>query len=285
MGPLVGVLAVALALSTLPSLVSLPGVESAPASAAAAAEGDDVADVPSNPLGHVPARVDPADASVSLPNDAAQVPTDDAGVVVPGSDWTTVPGLPVTVRTDADAVVPSVSRSQDDSAPGVVTVALTDPTPSESPSATASEDPSASPSVPGQPDSSEVPVEVALVRPDQLSEAVMLLSFTAASDTGTLQSPGSTPSTTAASPTAETSPSASPTGEPSVTEPSGEPSASTSPTQSPSEEPTSPSGSAALDGSSVTGLDVQVSYGNFDLAFGGAWSDRLEVTAYPACYA
>lgn len=255
---------------------------------------DDTTLVESRPLPTLPTIPDPADAIDTLSGTADNVPLDESGVVVPGTGWTSVPGLPVQVRTDPDAqdASPVDGLVGTPSLVAIPALAMSDPTPSGDPTPTT--DP--------QPDMTvSEAVEVSVLTPETLTDGVVVLSLNEEATTG---SPAPTDSSSVPAPSESTtpapsaspseSPTAGPAVEPSPTDtaspspsasPSGSPSASASESPSATEAPApSESPAPAPDGVSASGLEVRLSYGAFAQLYGGGWGDRLVVTAYPECF-
>lgn len=228
---------------------------------------------PSNPR-------DPAAEIDRLPDVLGDLPDEDAATVAVDEDWTAVPGLPIEVRevdeagedpsetpTPTPSEEPSPTFPSDSSEPSPSTAAYlrasaTEETPgaSEAPTEEPTDEPSPtepSPTDPSPTDPTEDPegdadqVDVALDIPEAGARTgQMLLTFATSSDAGaSAESESSTP----------------PAGF--MARSSLEPGAA--------EEP------GALDGE----VEVRFSYEDFAEAFGGAWFERLQVMAYPACFA
>lgn len=177
--------------------LSLSGVTVAEAAApsrtvasAVVVPGDSVDAVASNPLPSLAAPADPADEVKGLPNDLAGLPADGSDVVDPGTAWTPVEGLPVTVREDA--------------------------TPSPSPSASPGAMPGAGlagavrvvPAVAHTVVDETAPVEVSVTTPQDASDAAMVIELSPAD---AVAAPSDGPSDSAGP-----SPSASPSESPSA---------------------------------------------------------------------
>ncbi|WP_325605818.1 polymorphic toxin-type HINT domain-containing protein [Nocardioides sp.] len=243
------------------------------------------------PLGGLPEPVDAADRIDGLPA-GEELPVGVGSVDVDGS-WSSVPGIPVSVREDADAdssapvdeVEVSVSAPESNEtavgdAPDSVLVALT-PAPTE---ATTTETPApveptqsptdvAPPSDPSSP--AETPSASETTAPEEAESPA----------TAATEAPGAaTPTETAATEI----PAVSET--PETETPETETPAGTTPTETPSATPTETPATVTdavpePEQSAVPEVEVRVDYSDFAQAFGGGWSDRLSVSAYPACYA
>jgi len=266
-----GLTAVAVPLSGL-SVVALPA--SASPVIVAAADPDGSLETPSRPLPSLPEPVDPAESIVGLPNVESALPDDGSSTVDPGSSWTQVPGLPLTVRADEETTVdPQVAFRTSDSGGVSDALARTDVT----------TDPAVDPA-------DDTPaVDVSLIRPDQMAQGAFVLSF---DDSASTSSPEASPTPSpepSAGPSAAADPSGTPTASPTpgpTSDPSSGP--STTPSVDPSIDPSTAPGVPGADGvggADVVGLDVRVNYKPFASLFGGGWAERLQVVAYPECFA
>ena len=253
---------------------------------------DDVPESPAGPLDRFGLPVDPANAVVRLPNEVFELPEDSEAAVRLDESWTDVPGLPIEVQpveeTPAEPTDPSDPSEPADPLPSAEPDPTTAPDPGQDPSPAPGDDPD-DPFVGEQLPPAEVgdEVSVSLVRPDSLRQGVILLQVEQLTDQGE-QEP---------TPTEEPSPTSSPTPTPSPSTVSPSPSGSPSPTAT-SSPAVSPSG-ASSDGPSAAAapvdeepvplgeavVDVRLDYDDFDGLFGGGWADRLQVVAYPGCYA
>lgn len=248
--------------------------------------GGDVPMVPSQPLGHIRNRRDPAGAIDPLSDSLSELPEPRDSSVVLGSDWAKVPGLPIKVRpaeVPAEAPSPGSSPSASSDMPGDGGATNSDDSTS-TPSVGPSEAPATAPSEPVLPtpsgntaDDQPPSVVVSVHAPPENTIGRILLTFARGADPALPES-GVTPSANpeGGSETPSSSPSAT-ADEP--VEPSEPPSLDPSP------EAATPSGLASDDPGVDPRLDVRVSYGQFANAFGGAWFDRLDVVAYPSCFA
>ncbi len=245
-------------------LVPAPGLVTPAAVAGESGASQDVPGVPDLPIRTIPATPDPADHSSVLPDTVADLPDDSEATTDLGTSWSPVPGMPVSVRADADTATGSPPASARSSA------------------ALSSSDVGSSD---GAPDA----VDVTLSSADRAADAVAVLTFSDATQDAPPTDPTTPPSPTGspspsptAGPTVAASP--SPARETSRTPaPSSPATSSPAPTDPPSPfgGPTDPPPSA---GAPVGGLDVKVSYAAYNQVFGGGWSDRLQVIAYPDCY-
>jgi RHS repeat-associated protein len=284
-------LVAALVVSTVATLTLGSGA------AFAADPGDGSSDLPnvaSVPLPNAPTIADPADQIATLTGSVV-LPAEGEGDVSVGMGWVDVPGLPIDVRDDptsdsGSAALPGVAVGDTAKAHVVSAVALRT---------------SANTSIS---DSLEQPVTVSLVRPDDATRGDLVLAVTdpeAVPDPATTApdtSPSAVPGTPVESPTSEATsepsatdssspsalPSASPSESPSASgtdaaSESSSPGSSTDP--SPSSDEPSPVSPEAADPVSVGGVEVRLDYSGFASLYGGDWSDRLQVYAFPACYA
>lgn len=271
--------------------------------------------VPSQPVGGVPAPVDPAAAIDSLPRELGAIPGDQSQTVEVDSDWAQVPGLPVEVRPQAKGVLseppaaatpppveptepgaspspsgdsntPSDAASQAALRPGV---AARGPAPSETPSESATSDPSASGSAssspsptPGSPTAtpsttaSPAPagpttIAVDVAQPDRARQRTLLLNFSdvttpEATDNG---APGSALSSPSGASADRSLASGSLVAAPAVV-------------AAPEDDELN---TGSDDDETSDDLEVRLSYAAFAEAYGGVWGERMQVVAYPACFA
>ena len=187
-------------------LVPAPGLVTPAAVAGESGASQDVPGVPDLPIRTIPATPDPADHSSVLPDTVADLPDDSEATTDLGTSWSPVPGMPVSVRADADTATGSPPASARSSA----ALSLSDVGSSD-----------------GAPDA----VDVTLSSADRAADAVAVLTFSDA----TQDAPPTDP-TTPPSPTG--SPSPSPTAGPTVAA-SPSPARETSRTPAPSSPATS----------------------------------------------
>ncbi|MBU2075399.1 MAG: hypothetical protein KJ938_13275 [Actinobacteria bacterium] len=221
--------------------------------------------VDGQPLGDLPPQQDPAAAVDALPSERRAIPAAQRQSVEMADDskWTPVPGLPLELRADPENATKPVEPSDG------ATSAPSD-APSDAPSVSASTSPAASPS------------------------ASLTPSASASSDGSAGRAPTAAASPTATSAPSETSaPSASPSaGAPTSTPPGRGASVSVDlrrPTESRGRSMLL-SFAAAADvarsaPAAASPLQARLSYGDFDEAYGGSWDERIQVVAYPACFA
>ena len=238
-------------------------------------EPQDIPAVPSVPLDDLDYEVAESDKapSVPLPDDLGDLPSDTSATVPAEDEWEEVPEAPVEVM-----VVEPADPGADSPEPPV--------------------DPDADS---GEQVASNVPVgadlEVDLIRPEELDRAVLLLGLGVDPDAAGTPDPSEpsspsvepSPSETGGLSPSEPTESAEPTGEPAespsdsgATSDVPEPSSTTEEQQDP--EPTAPPAGSG-DVVAAEGVSVRISYADFEQIYGGRWSDRLEVLAYPACFA
>lgn len=270
--------------------------------------------VPSQPVGGVPAPADPAAAIDSLPRELGAIPGDQSQTVEVGSDWTQVPGLPVEVRPQdkqkltespadvtpppvgptepgfspspsGDATTPSDAVSQAALRPGV---GARGTAPSESPSASATSVPSASGSASSSPSPSQgsptatpsttaspapagpAKIAVDVAQPDRARQRTLLLNFSGVTTPGATGTgaPGSALSSPSGASAGRSLAGGSLVAAPAVAAPEdGELSAGSD------------------DDDTSDDLEVRLSYAAFAEAYGGVWGERMQVVAYPACFA
>lgn len=239
---------------------------------------ENVPDVPDLPIPTTTDPVDPADTSSALPQDLASVPADADVTLDADTAWTPVPGTDISVKADDDTVV-----AQDADVPAGARVTVR-----RAPSSSAPSEVSAADGVDG--------LNVRVATPAEVADNIAVLSFAAnaqPTDPGT-PTPTSTAGSDPSSPSEPASSATDPGGEPSPTSsgssmPTEVPSSTSTDSASPEPSPSASSSSTqpadpSTAGAEVGGLDVRFDYSQFAQAFGGAWGDRLQVTAFPDCY-
>lgn len=232
----------------------------------------DEVEVPAEgPEAKLPAPDLATDGIAQLPNEVGKLPEESTSTVDAQDTWTKVPDAPVKVREDPDFVDPSPAAAvpdQPSTEGGTAAVAAvwTGGTGVATAGAWNAE------STAAVDESSAVDVSVTPL--EDLSSGVMLISLSDATPDG-VPSPDPSPSPT------------SPT--PSPMDPSPSPMDPSPSPVDPSPSDASPSPDPLADGSITEDLDVplevKVSYGAYDQLFGGGWADRLQITAFPECYA
>ena len=283
---LVGLVTLAVAVTGWVSPAQLGAPLGAVTPAEAAAPDDDV--VESNPIPAAVVGDDPADAVDLLPGTFRDLPAAATTVVDPGSDWARVPELPVEVRDVPEVVEPpvpdeSVTPPASVNPGGLVVV------PASGPAAVSAPDPVGS-----------KPVQLRLRKAPDPADAGLLIELSRIPDAGTDTGPSDSPSPSPTSPSEPLPPSADPSQAPEPVDPSasatpasdgGAVSAPSDPSPSATDPTDSadPGAPAEQPGPGERGpevpVEVKVSYAGFAKMFGGAWGERLTVTAYPACYA
>lgn len=268
--------------------------------------------VPAQPVETVPAQPDPAAAVDPLPLQTGDIPTQQSqSVEVDDKEWTPVPGVPLEVRphdaetltqpdeTASPSQAPSPQPSGEPSLPSdsspasgaayLGTVSLraaasgeqpsdtaspsdnpTSNAPSDAPSVDPSGSASQSPSVDPSTGALEEPaapatVEIEVGRPVDSRQRFLLFSFTDTTTEASTDRDGTSAAT-----------------ESGVAAPATYTSHSMPTVSSPEEEETA-TDTEPVD--AAESLEVRLSYEDFALAYGGVWGERMQVFAYPACFA